>query len=77
MKVRGERRLRHIVHSQRRQTLAQITTQLNDGASHIVCNRTVQRWVSVAVDLYESAICSMLVIGLQVLPGQESTETGG
>ncbi|GFY27649.1 HTH_Tnp_Tc3_2 domain-containing protein [Trichonephila clavipes] len=37
--VRGERRIRRIVRSQRRQTLAQITTQLNDGA-----NRTISKW---------------------------------
>ncbi|GFX98814.1 HTH_Tnp_Tc3_2 domain-containing protein [Trichonephila clavipes] len=36
--MRGERRLRRIVRSQRSQTLAQIITQLNDGVS-----RTVQR----------------------------------
>lgn len=41
--VRGERRLRRIVRSQRSQTLAQITTQLNDGASRTVSKRTVQR----------------------------------
>jgi len=41
--VRGERRLRRIVRSQRSQTLAQITTQLNDGASRTVSQRTVQR----------------------------------
>ncbi|GFV55697.1 HTH_Tnp_Tc3_2 domain-containing protein [Trichonephila clavipes] len=34
--VRGERRLRHIAGSQQSQTLAQITTQLNDGASRTV-----------------------------------------
>ncbi|GFU64688.1 HTH_Tnp_Tc3_2 domain-containing protein [Trichonephila clavipes] len=39
--VRGERRLRRIVRSQRNQTLAQITTQLNDGAS-----RTVSKWTA-------------------------------
>ncbi|GFS72429.1 HTH_Tnp_Tc3_2 domain-containing protein [Trichonephila clavipes] len=38
--VRGERRLRSIVLSQ---TLAQITTQLNDGVSRTVSKRTVQR----------------------------------
>ncbi|GFU89403.1 HTH_Tnp_Tc3_2 domain-containing protein [Trichonephila clavipes] len=38
--VRGERRLRRIVRSQ---TLAQITTQLNDGASRTVSKRTKQR----------------------------------
>ncbi|GFU80776.1 HTH_Tnp_Tc3_2 domain-containing protein [Trichonephila clavipes] len=40
--VQGERRLRRIVRSQRSQTLAQITTQLNDGASHTVSKRTMQ-----------------------------------
>ncbi|GFT19619.1 HTH_Tnp_Tc3_2 domain-containing protein [Trichonephila clavipes] len=40
---RGERWLRGIVSSQRSQKLAQITTQLNDGASRTVSKRTVQR----------------------------------
>ncbi|GFU57624.1 HTH_Tnp_Tc3_2 domain-containing protein [Trichonephila clavipes] len=41
--VRGKRRLRHIVRSQRSQTLAQITTQLNDSSSRTDSKRTVQR----------------------------------
>ncbi|GFV13614.1 HTH_Tnp_Tc3_2 domain-containing protein [Trichonephila clavipes] len=41
--VRGERRLRRIMRSQRSQTLAQITTQLSDGASRTVSKWTVQR----------------------------------
>ncbi|GFX55099.1 HTH_Tnp_Tc3_2 domain-containing protein [Trichonephila clavipes] len=41
--VRGERWLRRIVRSQRSPALAQITTQLNDGASRTVSKRTVQR----------------------------------
>ncbi|GFV82146.1 HTH_Tnp_Tc3_2 domain-containing protein [Trichonephila clavipes] len=41
--VHGERRLRRIVRSQRSQTLAQITTHLNDGASRKVSKWTVQR----------------------------------
>ncbi|GFV60163.1 HTH_Tnp_Tc3_2 domain-containing protein [Trichonephila clavipes] len=41
--VRGERRLRRIVRSQRSQTLSQITTQLNDGVSRTVSKRIVQR----------------------------------
>ncbi|GFX51634.1 HTH_Tnp_Tc3_2 domain-containing protein [Trichonephila clavipes] len=41
--VRGERRLRRIVHSQRNQTLVQITTQLNDGISRTISKRIVQR----------------------------------
>ncbi|GFU45845.1 HTH_Tnp_Tc3_2 domain-containing protein [Trichonephila clavipes] len=41
--VRGERWLRRIVRSQRSPTLAQITTQLNDGASRTVSKRTVQQ----------------------------------
>ncbi|GFW33452.1 HTH_Tnp_Tc3_2 domain-containing protein [Trichonephila clavipes] len=41
--VRGERRLRRIIRSQRSQTLAQTTTQLNDGASRTFSKRTVQR----------------------------------
>ncbi|GFW09327.1 HTH_Tnp_Tc3_2 domain-containing protein [Trichonephila clavipes] len=39
-KVRGERRLRHIVRSQQSQTLAQITNQLSDGTS-----RTISKWI--------------------------------
>ncbi|GFW66664.1 HTH_Tnp_Tc3_2 domain-containing protein [Trichonephila clavipes] len=39
---RGERRLRLIVPSQRRQTLAPITTQLNDGVNRTVSKRTGQ-----------------------------------
>ncbi|GFY10409.1 transposable element Tc1 transposase [Trichonephila clavipes] len=41
--VIGKRRLRHNVRSQRSQTLAQITIQLNDGASRTVSKRNVQR----------------------------------
>ncbi|GFU52495.1 HTH_Tnp_Tc3_2 domain-containing protein, partial [Trichonephila clavipes] len=41
--VRGERRFRRFVRSQRSQTLSQITTQLNDGASRTVSKRSVQR----------------------------------
>ncbi|GFW77030.1 transposable element Tc1 transposase [Trichonephila clavipes] len=41
--MRGKRRLRRIVRSQRSQTLAQITTKLNDSASRTVIKRTVQR----------------------------------
>ncbi|GFW22167.1 HTH_Tnp_Tc3_2 domain-containing protein [Trichonephila clavipes] len=40
--VRVENWLRRIVRCQRHQTLAQITTQLNDGASRRVSKRTVQ-----------------------------------
>ncbi|GFX33874.1 uncharacterized protein TNCV_3962831 [Trichonephila clavipes] len=40
--VRDERGLRCIVRCQQSQTLAQITTQLNDGASRTVSKRTVQ-----------------------------------
>ncbi|GFW75244.1 HTH_Tnp_Tc3_2 domain-containing protein [Trichonephila clavipes] len=40
--VRGERRLRRIVRRQRRKILAQITIQLNDGATRRVSKRTVQ-----------------------------------
>ncbi|GBM55977.1 hypothetical protein AVEN_45126-1 [Araneus ventricosus] len=40
---RGVRRLSRIVRSQRSRTLAQITTQLNQGASRTVSKRTVQR----------------------------------
>ncbi|GFY19602.1 HTH_Tnp_Tc3_2 domain-containing protein [Trichonephila clavipes] len=41
--VRDERLLRRIVRSQRSQTLAQITTQLNDGAIRTISKQTVQR----------------------------------
>ncbi|GFW67449.1 HTH_Tnp_Tc3_2 domain-containing protein [Trichonephila clavipes] len=41
--VRDERRLSRIVRSQRSQTLAQITTQLNDGTSSTISKGTVQR----------------------------------
>ncbi|GFW54355.1 mariner Mos1 transposase [Trichonephila clavipes] len=41
--VRREKRLRRIVGSQRSQTLAQITIQLNDDANHTASNLTVQR----------------------------------
>ncbi|GBO09663.1 hypothetical protein AVEN_79677-1 [Araneus ventricosus] len=72
----GVRRLSRIVRSQRNQTLAQITTQLNQGASRTVSKRTVQRsWASRAVDPGEYN-CSMHAIGLHVLPGQENTENG-
>ncbi|GFT30722.1 HTH_Tnp_Tc3_2 domain-containing protein [Trichonephila clavipes] len=40
--VHGERRLYLVVRIQQSQTLAQITTQLNDGASRTVSKRTVQ-----------------------------------
>ncbi|GFT97132.1 HTH_Tnp_Tc3_2 domain-containing protein [Trichonephila clavipes] len=40
--LRGKRWLRRIVPSQRSQILAQITTQLNDGASRTVSKWTVQ-----------------------------------
>ncbi|GFU57059.1 transposable element Tcb2 transposase [Trichonephila clavipes] len=42
-RVRGDRRHRRIVRSQRSETLAQITLQLNDGTSRIVSKRTVER----------------------------------
>ncbi|GFS73917.1 hypothetical protein TNCV_108201 [Trichonephila clavipes] len=38
------------------------------------CNARFTAWLSGAADLREYH-CSMLVIGLHVLPGQESTET--
>ncbi|GFT82124.1 HTH_Tnp_Tc3_2 domain-containing protein [Trichonephila clavipes] len=43
LEVSGEKRLRRIVRSQRGQTLAHITTQLNVGVSRIVSKQTVQR----------------------------------
>ncbi|GFV80677.1 uncharacterized protein TNCV_4618391 [Trichonephila clavipes] len=69
----GERPLRRIVRSQRSQTLAQITTQLIDGASHTVSKRTVQRSLH---RMGFGSHCSMLAIGLHVLLGLESTEIG-
>ncbi|GFX69564.1 hypothetical protein TNCV_1769331 [Trichonephila clavipes] len=57
LKVRGERRLRGIVRSQKNQTIAQLTIQLNDCASSIVihglCNTRFTVWVSGADDLPE------------------------
>ncbi|GFS81084.1 uncharacterized protein TNCV_1223611 [Trichonephila clavipes] len=41
--MRGERQFRRIVCSQRSQTFAQITTQLDDSASRTISKRTVQR----------------------------------
>ncbi|PRD34917.1 UNVERIFIED_CONTAM: hypothetical protein NCL1_13130 [Trichonephila clavipes] len=41
--VRGKIGLRRIVRNQRSQTLARITTQLDDGASRTVSKRTVKR----------------------------------
>ncbi|GFV34904.1 HTH_Tnp_Tc3_2 domain-containing protein [Trichonephila clavipes] len=43
LRVRGERRLRSIVRSQRSQKLAQIFIQLNDGETRTVRKRNVQR----------------------------------
>ncbi|GFY27938.1 hypothetical protein TNCV_4562921 [Trichonephila clavipes] len=40
-----------------------------------LCNSRFAEWVSGAIDLREYH-CSMLTIGLHVLSGQESTETG-
>ncbi|GFT95426.1 hypothetical protein TNCV_3326891 [Trichonephila clavipes] len=70
--LRGERRLRRVVCRQQSQTLAQITTQLNEDACH---STGVTVWVSGTIDLREY-YCSILTIRLHVLPGQESTETG-
>ncbi|GFW15917.1 uncharacterized protein TNCV_4431901 [Trichonephila clavipes] len=73
--VRGEKRLRRLVHTQRSQTLAQITSQSNDGVNSTVGKRNARftLWVSTAVAVREYH-CSQLAIG--VLSGQESTETG-
>ncbi|GFV28456.1 hypothetical protein TNCV_3984071 [Trichonephila clavipes] len=54
LRVRDESRLRRVVRSKRRQTLAQITTQLNDGASCTISKRTAQR--SLHCMTYESTI---------------------
>ncbi|GFU82637.1 putative transposable element [Trichonephila clavipes] len=70
--VIGERRLRRIVCRQRSQTLAQITTQLNDGVI-----RTVSKW-TVQCSLHRMGFgsrrpmrvhCSTFFIELHVLPG--------
>ncbi|GFW77036.1 uncharacterized protein TNCV_2724661 [Trichonephila clavipes] len=77
--VRGKRRLRRIVSSQRSQTLAQITTNLNDSASfqslNVLCNARFTVWVSGVADLRKYH-CSMLAIGLHVLSGKEITKIG-
>ena len=75
LKVRAERRLRRIVCRQRSQTLAQMTTQLNDGASRKVRKLTVQRSLHRMVFGYRRPTrvhCPMLAIGLHILPGEES-----
>ncbi|GBN16436.1 hypothetical protein AVEN_205339-1 [Araneus ventricosus] len=73
------RRLTRIVSSQRSQTLAQITTQLNQGTSRTVSKRTVQRSLHrmgfgsrrpTRVPLLNAAI------GLHVLRGRVNTENG-
>ncbi|GFV53915.1 uncharacterized protein TNCV_4276931 [Trichonephila clavipes] len=77
--VRPERRLRRIVRSQRSQTLAQITTQMNEGANGIVGERTVQRSLhrmGFGSRRLTRVPFSMLAIKLHVLPVQESTENG-
>ncbi|GBL75622.1 hypothetical protein AVEN_154940-1 [Araneus ventricosus] len=69
---RSVKRLSPIVCSQQSQTLAQITTQLNQGTRRIVSKRTVQRSLHRtgfgSVDPREYH-CSMHAIGLHVLPG--------
>ncbi|GFX13506.1 HTH_Tnp_Tc3_2 domain-containing protein [Trichonephila clavipes] len=54
--VRGERQLMRIVRIQRRQTLTQITTQLNDGASHTVSKCFASPFVFREASTYESTI---------------------
>ncbi|GBN90862.1 hypothetical protein AVEN_52888-1 [Araneus ventricosus] len=76
---RGARRLSRIVHSQRSQTLAEITTQLNQGAGRTVSKRTVHRsphLLGFGIRRPKEYHCSMHAIGLHVLPGQENTESG-
>ncbi|GFV41256.1 HTH_Tnp_Tc3_2 domain-containing protein [Trichonephila clavipes] len=79
LKVRSERRLIRIVRSQRSQILAQITTQLNDGAS-----RTVSKWI---VQLSRHCVgfgnprpTRVPLLNARhrahVLPAQENTDTG-
>ncbi|GFY10184.1 HTH_Tnp_Tc3_2 domain-containing protein [Trichonephila clavipes] len=79
--VRDERLLRRIVRTHRSQTLAQITTQLNDDASRTVSKRTVQRSLH-RMDFGSRRptrlplVIAHHTIGLHVLPGQNNTETG-
>lgn len=74
---RGSRWLSHIVHSQRSQTIAQTTIQLNQGACHIINKRINVHntrfivWSSRAVDSRQYH-CSMYE--LYFLPGHENTE---
>ncbi|GFX29666.1 uncharacterized protein TNCV_2750001 [Trichonephila clavipes] len=76
--VRGERWLRHIVCSQRSQTLAQITTQLSYDASYTVSKWTVQcslLYMGFGSRQLREYYCSMLTIGLHILPAQKNTKT--
>ncbi|GFW41578.1 hypothetical protein TNCV_4034951 [Trichonephila clavipes] len=54
--VRGERRFRRIVRSQRSQTLAQIATQLNDGVNCIISKQQRCRMGFREPSIYESTI---------------------
>ncbi|GFV40360.1 uncharacterized protein TNCV_4092241 [Trichonephila clavipes] len=67
--VRGESRLMRIECVQRSQTLGQITTQLNNGASRTTSKRAVERSLLRAVNLRDYR-CSIFAIGLHVLAGQ-------
>ncbi|GFW63731.1 HTH_Tnp_Tc3_2 domain-containing protein [Trichonephila clavipes] len=71
----AERRLRRIVRRQRSQTLAQITTQLNDGASSTVSKRTVQRSLH-GMGFGSRRPTRVPLLNARHRPGQESTETG-
>ncbi|GFU72537.1 HTH_Tnp_Tc3_2 domain-containing protein [Trichonephila clavipes] len=77
--VRGERRLRRIVRSQRRQTLAQIITQLKDGTS-----RKFRKWIE-GLSLHRMGFGSRRLTRVPLLnvrrltarlTWQESTDTG-
>ncbi|GBM03927.1 hypothetical protein AVEN_185420-1 [Araneus ventricosus] len=76
---RGARRLSPIVRSQRSQTLAQITTQLNQGASLTVFKRTVQRSLHrMGFESHRPTRVPLLNARHRAafLSGQENTENG-
>ncbi|GFV21080.1 hypothetical protein TNCV_1568761 [Trichonephila clavipes] len=88
---RGERRLRRIVRSLRSQKLAQITTQLNDGASPTVCvkdyhtastNHTelwtvlANIWQVTPVKLFQKLAESMLHRVVAVIKPEENLSLG-
>ncbi|GFW45728.1 HTH_Tnp_Tc3_2 domain-containing protein [Trichonephila clavipes] len=67
-----ERLLRRIVRSQQSQTLAQITTQLNDGASYTDSKQTMQCSLHcTGFGNRRPTRVLLLTIGLHILPRQE------